>query len=74
MHYVTGFSRDCVEFASHGRCKHYSELLVALVWVVDTTLEPDPIIMVDTGYEHDQVAAWPIIGGWQTWAPTIIGA
>ena len=56
MHYVTGVSCDCMGFASHGRCKHHSALLVALGWVADdTTPEPDPI--VTTGTEYEQIAA-----------------
>ena len=55
LHYLTGLSCDCVGFASHGRCKHNSALLLALGWVADSTFEPDPITVV--GVEHDQVAA-----------------
>jgi hypothetical protein len=43
MHYVTGISCDCMGFVSHQRCKHHSALLVALGWVTDETIEPDPI-------------------------------
>jgi hypothetical protein len=56
MHYLTGVSCDCMGFASHGRCKHHSALLLALGWVSDdTTCEPDPINVV--GPEHEQAAA-----------------
>ena len=56
LHYVTGLSCDCQGFASHGRCKHHSALLVALGWVADgSTVEPDPITVVGTG--HEQIAA-----------------
>ena len=56
FHYVTGVSCDCMGFASHGRCKHHSALLVALGWVADdTTVDPDPISVVGT--EHEQLAA-----------------
>ena len=58
MHYVTGLSCDCQGFASHGRCKHHSALLVALGWVADdSTFEPDPFSIACTGHEDDQVAA-----------------
>jgi hypothetical protein len=56
LHYLTGVSCDCMGFASHGRCKHHSALLVAMGWVVDdVTFEPDPINVVGTG--HEQIAA-----------------
>jgi hypothetical protein len=56
LHYVTGLSCDCPGFASHGRCKHHSALLVALGWVADdSTVEPDPITVV--GPEREQIAA-----------------
>jgi hypothetical protein len=48
LHYLTGLSCDCQGFATHQRCKHHSALLVALGWVTDETVEPDPI---STGYE-----------------------
>jgi hypothetical protein len=58
MHHDTGVSGDCIGFASHGRCKHHSALLVALVWVADDTIfEPDPISITGTDHEHDRVAA-----------------
>jgi len=34
---------------------HHSALLVALGWVLDETIEPDPIAVVSTG--HEQLAA-----------------
>jgi hypothetical protein len=57
MYYVTGVSCDCMGFASHGRCKHHSAMLVALGWVVDTTFEPDPISIAGTRHEYDGAAA-----------------
>ena len=49
LHYLTGLSCDCMGFASHGRCKHHSALLLALGWVADdTTFEPDPIAITGT--------------------------
>ncbi len=56
MHYLTGVSCDCMGFASHGRCKHHSALVVTLGWVADhITFEPDPISIAGTG--HEEVAA-----------------
>ncbi len=43
FHFLTGVSCDCQGFATHQRCKHHSALLVALGWVTDETIEPDPI-------------------------------
>lgn len=49
LHYLTGVSCDCAEFASYQRCKHHSALLVALGWVEgDPTLDPEPIPITGT--------------------------
>ena len=56
MHYLTGVSCDCMGFASHGRCKHHSALLLALGWVSEgSPFEPDPITVVGT--DDEQAAA-----------------
>ena len=39
LYYLTAVSCTCPGFASHGRCKHHSALLVALGWMGD---EPTP--------------------------------
>jgi hypothetical protein len=43
FHFLTGISCDCQGFATYQRCKHHSALLVALGWLTDETIEPDPI-------------------------------
>jgi len=40
LHYVTGYSCDCVGFANRGRCKHHSALLSAMGWLDDADPEP----------------------------------
>ncbi len=37
LHYVTGYSCDCLGFVTHHRCKHHAALLAAMGW-----LEGDP--------------------------------
>ena len=51
MHYMTSLFCDCVGFASSGRCKRQSALLVALGWAVDTTFELDSISIAGTRHE-----------------------
>lgn len=33
LHYVTGYTCDCVGFFHHGACKHYAALMSALGWI-----------------------------------------
>ncbi len=35
LHYVTGYSCDCLGFVTHHRCKHHAALMTALGWVED---------------------------------------
>lgn len=37
LHYVTGYSCDCLGFITHQRCKHLAALHAALGWI-----QPDP--------------------------------
>ena len=43
LHYVTGYSCDCIGFVTHQRCKHHAALMVALGWLgPDRCPDPDP--------------------------------
>ncbi len=41
LHYVTGYSCDCLGFVTHQRCKHHAALMAALGWI-KTDHEPKP--------------------------------
>ncbi len=41
LHYVTGYSCDCLGFVTHHRCKHHAALMTALGWI-DDNVDPEP--------------------------------
>jgi len=61
LHYVTGYSCDCVGFANRGRCKHHSALLSAMGWLDDADPEPTPPVAA-VAITHVPGAWGP--GGW----------
>ncbi len=49
LHYVTGYSCDCLGFVTHHRCKHHAALMTALGWVEDKRdPEPEPPTPIST--------------------------
>ncbi len=49
LHFITGYSCDCLGFVTHQRCKYHSALMVALGWVDDNDdPEPEPPTPIST--------------------------
>jgi hypothetical protein len=72
LHYVTGFSCDCLGFILHQQCTHHAALLAALRWIpVPPTPAPPLQLSIHHAAGHFGAQGWLVGTGGTRWYDSV---